>query len=304
MTYRELYNKVTEILIDAGCGSPEFDAGCLLSHFTGVTKGMLPVKGGEPAPDGISEAAIDAAWQRAGGRPLQYIIGNWDFLSLTLEVGEGVLIPRPDTELLCEAAAKYLTDFIPSAYEGEKPRVLDLCAGSGCVSLGIASLVPGIRVVAVELSEQAFGYLRRNCLRYPRFDVTPVMADVLADYDKFESGCAAILSNPPYIPSEQIPCLMREVLHEPRMALDAGDGLMFYRAILKHWAPKLVKGGICAVEVGQGQAPTVAKMFKSAGLGGVEVLKDLNGIERVVLGKARQPISPYSKSGIFRARKI
>ena len=118
MTYRELYNKVTEILIDAGCDSPEFDAGCLLSHFTGVTKGMLPAKGSEPAPDGISEAVIDAARQRASGRPLQYIIGNWDFLSLTLEVGEGVMIPRPDTELLCEAAAKYLAEFTTSAHNG------------------------------------------------------------------------------------------------------------------------------------------------------------------------------------------
>ena len=286
MTYRELYRDMVEILKQGGCGSPEFDAGCLLSHFAGVERGMLPIKGGEQLPESMAGQVLSAARQRALGRPLQYILGSWDFLSLTLEVGEGVLIPRADTELLVETAAGYLKS--SEILNGEKkPEVLDLCSGSGCVALGIASLVPGIKVSAVELSPQAFEFLCRNCRRYPEYDVKPVMADVLADACKFEGEYAAILSNPPYIPSNQLQSLMREVKHEPVMALDGGDGLVFYRAIARDWSPKLAKGGVCAVEVGIGQAREVAGIFSRAGLKDVEIIKDLNGIERVVAGKKK-----------------
>jgi release factor glutamine methyltransferase len=287
MTYRELYTKIKEILKRGGCDSPAFDAGCLLSHFSGITKGLLPLKGEEKAPEDLAEAIIAAAEQRALGRPLQYILGSWDFLSLTLEVGEGVLIPRPDTELLCETAAKLLSTFDSTFHGIEKPVVLDLCAGSGCVGLGVASLVPDVKVIAVELSEQAFKYLRHNCERYPEYDIKAIQADVLSDSEKFGSGFSAIVSNPPYIPSDQLPQLMREVRHEPEMALDGGDGLVFYRSIVKDWIPKLVDGGFCAVEVGVGQAPVVAEMFLKVGLCGVEIFKDLNGIERVVIGKVQ-----------------
>ena len=130
MTYLELYRRAEKIIERAGCGSPAFDAGCLLGDITGIERGMLPIKGGETAPAALCEKMLDAARQRAAGKPLQYILGRWDFLSLTLEVGEGVLIPRPDTEVLCQTAAG-----LPKA---RSPKVVDLCAGSGCVGLGVA----------------------------------------------------------------------------------------------------------------------------------------------------------------------
>ena len=261
----------------AGCDSTVFDASCMIEKLAGVSRGGLLLRSGDIAPRDLIEAVEAAAKQRAAGRPLQYILGEWDFLSLTLEVGEGVLIPRADTELLCETAAGRL--------EGvEAPRVLDLCAGSGCVGLGIASLCKGAAVTAVELSGQAFGYLKRNCTRYPGLNVLPVKADVLKDFDQFGGGYDAILSNPPYIPTGDLPLLMREVKWEPAMALDGGDGLVFYRMIADHWLDRLKEGGFCAVEVGIGQAEAVMEIFAGAGLRGVEVFRDLNRIKRVVIG--------------------
>ena len=267
----------TQRLAEAGCEDAAFDARCLLEDFGGLPRGHR-------ADDTrLTEAQMvlleNALAQRAAGRPLQYILGQWEFLSLTLKVGEGVLIPRPDTELLCETAAQGLKGR-PS------PRVLDLCAGTGCVGLGVASLVPGARVTEVELSDVALGYLKQNVAAYPAYDVTVRQADVLADYAAFTDTYDAILSNPPYIPTGDLAGLQREVQREPKMALDgAADGLLFYRTIAEHWCEKLAPGGFCAVEVGVDQATDVAALFTASGLENTEIFKDLGGIDRVVVAR-------------------
>ena len=280
MTYAELYRRVCDKLTAAGCDSPNFDAACLLTDIGGMPRGVPGVDFGKINTE--AEAAVwAAAEERAAGRPLQYILGQWDFLSLTLSVGEGVLVPRPDTECLCEAAAEWLNK---AAAPGA--RVLDLCAGSGCVGLGVASLcrVP-LQVTAVELSDAAWGYLEQNIARYPMYDVTAVKADVLADGTQFDGPYTAILSNPPYIPTGDLPSLQREVQREPQMALDGdADGLRFYRAIAAEWVEKLAPGGLCAVEVGIGQAEDVAALFREAGLRDIQIKNDLGGIPRVVMG--------------------
>ncbi len=224
--------------------------------------------------------ALDAALeQRLSGRPLQYILGEWDFLSLRLKVGEGVLIPRADTELLCETAADRLRGV-------QNPRILDLCAGSGCVGIGVASLLPSAQVVEVEKSPQAFAFLEENIKRYPQYAVQAVQADMLTDFDAVDGSFDAILSNPPYIASAELDGLMREVQHEPRLALDGGaDGLLFYRAILTRWLGKLKKGGFCAVEIGFDQGEQVNRLFGEFGLKNTCVLKDYGGNDRVVIGE-------------------
>lgn len=260
----------------AGCADAAFDIVCLLEDFAGLPHGHAPDETPlTPAQQNGLEQALE---QRAAGRPLQYILGKWDFLTLTLEVGEGVLIPRPDTEILCEAAAARLTA-VPH------PRVLDLCAGSGCVGLGLCSLCPGAAVTAVELSEEALPYLRKNVARYPAYAVTVRQADVLTDAGQFpDGGYDAILSNPPYIPTGDLPQLMPEVRREPRMALDGDvDGLRFYRVIAARWRQKLAPGGFCAVEVGVGQAAAVADIFTAAGMTDIRIFRDLGGVERVVM---------------------
>lgn len=275
VTRQEWLRDATARLRDAGCEDGCFDARCLLEDLGGLPRGQTA--DGTPLTAAQQTVLATALEERAGGRPLQYILGEWDFLSLTLKVGEGVLIPRPDTELLCEAAASRLAG-------KTAPRVLDLCAGTGCVGLGVASLLPGARVTAVELSDEALPYLTENVRRYPACDVTVRQGDMLTDYDAFPGGFDAILSNPPYIPTGDLAGLQREVRREPEMALDGdGDGLAFYRAIAEHWCEKLAPNGFCAVEVGAGQAPDVAALFTAKGLKTVEILRDLAGIDRVVI---------------------
>ncbi|MCI8554525.1 MAG: peptide chain release factor N(5)-glutamine methyltransferase [Clostridiales bacterium] len=289
MSLRTLYEQSKQRLEESGCDSPAFDASCLLEAFCGVARGRLAMEGGRTAAADQYRRLWTAVEERAAGRPLQYILGEWDFLDLTLSVGEGVLIPRPDTELLCETAAELLKKTPCTT-----PLVLDLCAGSGCVALGVARLLPGASAVAVELSKQALPYLRRNIARYPALSVTAVQGDVLA-FDDRSTSCEvlrpdsaafdAVVSNPPYIPASELSSLMREVQREPVMALDGGDGLRFYRAITGEWLSRLKPGGFCAVEVGIYQAAQVASLFQAAGLEEIIVRRDLNGVERVVCGR-------------------
>lgn len=279
MTVDGLLREVTAQLEQAGCDAPAFDARCLLEDIGGVGRGRVDIRSEAPLPAEAVQAVRRAAFRRAGGYPLQYLLGEWDFLTLTLRVGEGVLIPRPDTEVLCEEAANWL-----KRQEIQAPRALDLCAGSGCIGLGLCSLVPAARVTAVELSDAALPYLRENIARYPDFAVEAVQADVLRDAERFGEGYDLILSNPPYIPAAELPGLMAEVQHEPRMALDGGDGLVFYRVLARDWAGKLKPGGALMAEVGIGQADTVEALWRGAGLSGVHTVPDMNGVARVVAG--------------------
>ena len=276
VTQRQWLATATARLADAGCEDAGFDARCLLEDLGGLPRGQMA---GDAPLTAQQKSRLDTALsQRVDGRPLQYILGEWEFLSLTLKVGEGVLIPRPDTELLCETAASHLSG-------KAKPRVLDLCAGTGCVGLGVASLVPGAQVTEVELSDEALVYLRENVARYS-YDVAVRQANVLTDYDAFDGLYDAILSNPPYIPTGDLADLQREVQREPKMALDGTeDGLAFYRTIAEHWCEKLADGGFCAVEVGVGQAADVAALFTAQGLKTVDILPDLAGIDRVVVAR-------------------
>ena len=274
---RDWLSDAVRRLTEAGCEDAAFDARCLLEDLGGLPRGH---RVDDTLLTEAEYGRLDTALtQRLEGRPLQYILGEWEFLTLSLKVGEGVLIPRPDTELLCEAAAERLAG-VPT------PRVLDLCAGSGCVGLGVASLCPAAAVTEVELSNEVMPYLTENIRRYPAYDVTLRQANVLTDYPAFEGGYDAILSNPPYIPTADLAGLQREVQREPQMALDGSeDGLRFYRTIAEHWCEKLAPGGFVALEVGVGQATDVAALFTAQGLENTEILPDLAGIDRVVVAR-------------------
>lgn len=279
MTAKELRAEIEKRLQVGGCDSPAFDACCLLEDLGGLGRGNVPLLGDKLLPAELCDRLLAAADRRAAGEPLQYLLGTWDFLSLTLEVGEGVLIPRPETEQLCEIAAQQIAG-IPH------PQVLDLCAGSGCVGLGIASLCPAASVKALEKSPQAFSYLQRNIARYPALRVTAHTADVLRDSSCFPDAVDAIVSNPPYIPVADLPMLQREVQREPSMALDGGeDGLLFYRVIASEWAQKLCSGGFVAVEIGIGQGDDVSRLFAEAGLADIRRYPDFAGIDRVIYGR-------------------
>ena len=279
MTVSQLYKEIEKRLSAGECDSPAFDACCLLEDLGGLGRGNVPRMNDVALPDDVCRRLLDAADRRAAGEPLQYLLGTWDFLDLTLAVGAGVLIPRPETELLCEVAADRLRP-LPSS------QVLDLCAGSGCVGLGIASLCPSVTVTALEKSPQAMAYLECNLAAYPRLHVTAREADVLRDAALFDGMVDAVVSNPPYIPSADLDGLQREVQREPSMALDGGeDGLVFYRTIARDWTPKIRRGGFVAVEIGIGQAEDVCRLFAEAGLINIHKFPDFSGIDRVICGE-------------------
>ena len=279
VTYQTLYAEVTARFTAAGMEDAAFDARCILEDIGGMPHGVLPPT--TAVPSDRKTAVETAVSQRLQGRPLQYILGEWDFLSLRLFVGEGVLIPRQDTEILCETVAQALRDV-------NAPQLIDLCAGSGCIGLGVASLLPCVTVTAVEKSPQAFAYLEKNIARYPALNVTAIQGDILTDHETFTDMYDAIISNPPYISAEDLRGLMREVQNEPRMALDGGaDGLDFYRAICKCWVPKLKADGLCAVEIGFDQGEQVCCLFERTGLTDCRIVKDYGGNDRVVLGYRR-----------------
>jgi len=232
--------------------------------------------------------------RRVAGEPLQYILGEWEFYGLRFRVGPGVLIPRPETELLVELALDFLHDCRGGLQATRLINIFDLCAGSGCVGLSIAHHCPSAQVHLLEISPEALPYLRENAKNYPNAHVHE--ADIF-NAKCFMLNAQLILANPPYIKSAEIPQLSREVRHEPRLALDGGaDGLDFYRALATSWLPTLTPGGMLAAECGDGQAEDVAEIFakppaseggsdsaESRGVYKTEIHRDFNGIERIVV---------------------
>lgn len=217
---------------------------------------------------------------RASGVPVQYVIGEWDFFGETFSVGEGVLIPRPETELLVEFALGYLK-------EKENPVVFDLCAGSGCIGLSVAKNLAESKVYLIEKSQEAFRYLSENKKRLACENAEIIAGDLFDGFDSFGLPSPdLILSNPPYIETKEIEALQSEVLKEPLMALDGGeDGLIFYRAIAGKWLP-YCKGAV-AVECGENQSDEIKNIF-SEYCDKPESVSDFNGIERVVCGTLKE----------------
>lgn len=208
--------------------------------------------------------------------PLQYILGEWGFYKYSFKVGEGVLIPRSDTEILVETACKYLKI-------KQNPTVLDLCAGSGCIGLSIAKDFPDSQVTLVEKSEDALKYLNGNVKFLDVKNVTVINGDI---FKGDGVGCYdLIVSNPPYIPPNEMTIISPETEFEPETALLGGeDGLEFYKAIIKNYKQSLKKGGMLVFEVGINEDKAVCEFLKSAGFKNITVTKDYNGINRVVNG--------------------
>lgn len=278
MNVRMLYNEARRTLA-AVSEDPAFEAVCLTERFFGMDRAAV-LTHGERIPQPEAESAfLDAVKRRAAGEPLQYLLGEWDFMALTLRCGPGVLIPRDDTAVLVEAACARL-------HGVQRPRGLDLCAGTGAVGLMLARDA-GAAVTAVEKFDDALGYLRENCARYPQLAVQAVQGDVLAPsfVAAMPDGQDFIVSNPPYIETAELPGLQREVQREPMTALDGGaDGLLFYRAICALWAKKLRPGGVLAVEIGETQGASVSALFAAAGFSDIRVHRDTGGLDRAVSG--------------------
>lgn len=262
------------------CEDAGTDAFLLMEKATGLTRTDYPLKKDQPYPPQERAEYLALLRRRAAGEPVQYLLGEWDFMGLTFAVGPGVLIPRPETELLAETAIACLRG-------RQKPRVLELCGGSGCIAIAVAKALPQAEITVLELSCDAMSYLQKNIARHGVKNVTAVQGDALSPPPTIAGRYDAILSNPPYIARSELPTLQREVRREPAMALDGGaDGLDFYRGFNGIYPKMLTDGGLLLYEIGEEQGDAVAALLREAGLERVSVLRDLYGLPRDVLGYA------------------
>lgn len=277
MVIGEALRRAAGVLGDAGIDTAALDARVLLMHLLGVDAVYLTVHRNQPLT--VQQQAQYDAWiqRRAQHEPVAYISGEREFMSLSFLVRPGVLIPRPDTEILAEYA-------IERCRGTESPAVLDLCTGSGALAVSIAHYVPGAQVTAVDISDIALDTARENAKRHD-VDVSFLQMDVLNGLDGLTGPFDMVVSNPPYVRPEVIAGLEPDVREfEPRLALDGGmDGLDFYRALVRTVPHVLKKGGILAFEVGYGQSGAVSALMDER-FTQIEVLRDLAGQARVVAG--------------------
>lgn len=273
---KRLYNQAKEEFTKAGIDAPAFNSLCLIEKVFGINQAQL-MSENKIADDDKAARFITLVGRRLMGEPLQYILGEWEFYGYPFKVGKGVLIPRDDTEVLLRNCLDYLKDK-PGA------KVLDLCSGSGALAVVIAK-ERDCEVIAVEKSAYALPYLMEN-IKLNKADVAVVADDILKCQDGFPNGYFdLILSNPPYIITDEIDKLQKEISFEPRMALDGGeDGYTFYRHIIRAWRSKLKPGGRLALELGEGQYETVKAMMLAADFNDINPELDLGGIQRVVFG--------------------
>lgn len=307
LTPRTAVALVQQRLAAAGCPDADFDARELFRLATGRDPRLS-----ERVLTEEQAARLETLCQRRESRePLQYLCGRWPFLDFELAVGPGVLCPRADTEVVAEAAAQTLAGCAA-------PKVLDLCAGTGCLGLGIKRLCPTASVTCVEKSPEALHYLVcnvRTALRsLPQGSTEDVLEEDeptlgsgllgiaalppaaqavegdLFDYWRGlpEGGLDLIVSNPPYLTASEMEDLQPEVAKEPAMALAAGeDGLDFYRALARHYQTPLRPGGTLALEIGWQQREAVTALLEANGWADIACRKDFGGNDRCVT--ARRP---------------
>ncbi len=271
MTVREALRKAADRLAQAGVPDARLDAEYLLAELLHTDRLHLIADGGAPLSDAQLNAYEQWLARRERREPLQYILGTQPFMGCMLAVSPAALIPRADTECLCEAALAVL-----------KPgmRILDLCTGTGALAIALKKHCPGVEVCASDLSEGALALARENAARNGT-DVRFFSGDLFTPLcdERFD----LIVSNPPYIPRGELPGLQAEVRFEPDMALDGGeDGLDFYRRIAAEVPKHLNPGGWLMLEIGSTQAQDVSRLLREHGFSEIKILPDLAGLDRVV----------------------
>lgn len=283
ITYNNLYLNTRARLKKAGIEGAQVEARELLCYAADKSRDQLYRDMSLYVFDDMESRVEALVQRRLAGEPVAYIVGEWEFYGVPLDICDDVLIPRWDTEVLAERA------IFRAKGAGEGARALDLCAGSGCIGLAVASQVEDCRVVLGELSEPALRLCKQN-VRRNRMNarVTCISIDALQPPSPALWDFDLIVSNPPYIPTGDIAGLDASVRdYEPHMALDGGDdGLDFYRAIASKWKRALRLGGTLLFEVGIDQASQVEEILAENGYENILTTSDSQGIGRVVEGTA------------------
>ncbi len=276
-TYNDIYLDIRRKLIKNGISSPSLEARELVSAVAGKTKEEF-FRDARMYVNAEFERKVEALLERRlGGEPLAYIIGEWEFMGLSFDINENVLIPRVDTEVLAEAVIKEIGT--------KKYRVLDLCTGSGCLGISIGMSCPESSIVLADISPKALQIARKNVRRNR---ITARAVCVAADAMKAASVALGsfdvIVSNPPYIRTEELAKLDDSVkFYEPVLALDGGeDGLDFYRAIIPGYKHALKNGGLIMFECGVGQSKDIENIFACNGYSDIKMYRDTLNTERVV----------------------
>ena len=278
MLLSELIARGTAAFEAAEIESSKADAELIIAFVLGISRGELQAKSimGESIADATEIEALFA--RRAAREPLQHLTGEAYFRNLTLKVGKGVFVPRPETELLASLA-------IDAAMAFENPTVIDLCAGSGAVGIAVATELPTANVFAVEKSEDAFEYAEENYKNLAP-NATVILGDAADAFQELNGKVQVVVSNPPYIPAAMVPIYPEVALHDPALALYSGDdGLDLIRVISKRALELLVPGGTVAMEHADMQSEAVVQLLLNDGWREVFDHKDFNGRPRAVTAK-------------------
>lgn len=277
MTLNDIYLKGKKILKDANVEDYDFDTFCIFKYCFNLERHEFSAYRFETAPYEKEKDFFFFINERKKGKPLQYILGYWYFIGRKFKVKEGVLIPRDDTEVLVDVAANLL--------KGKKNvKVLDLCSGTGIIAITLASFFKDSKLFAADISDVALEVLKENVTLNNVNNVLVKKVNVLESTLKKDFlNVDLIVSNPPYIPKDDIKFLQRELQFEPTLALDGGpDGLDFYRAICKNFKTYLKSGGNICFEIGINQEDSVKEILEKNHFYDIKMVKDINNIYRVV----------------------
>ena len=275
MNIFEAYNSTKKALESAGIEDYVFEAKQIIKHITGFSSSEILMNYTNVLSEFQSNNLTAVLKQRELRYPLQYIFGEWSFYGRDFYVGPGVLVPRADTETVIEVCADYLKD-------KKKPKILDLCAGSGCIGITLAKEKEDSTCLMIEKYPEAMRYAERNITRNKAENAKVISGDVFKGTGS-EEKYDLIVSNPPYVAEDGDLEVSPETKYEPQTALlGGGDGLKFYRAITENYKESLKQNGMLVYEVGLGQADAVKEILNAAGFTDIGAKKDLNGIERAV----------------------
>ena len=286
-TFHELLTQGTQLLMNAGIEEARLDAWLLLEYTADISRAWYYAHPEAEVNEEIVSEYLSLCQKRAEHIPLQHLTHQACFMGYDFYVDERVLVPRQDTEVLAEEALHQLRNM-------RNPRILDMCTGSGCLLLSLLMEIPDAIGVGVDISEAALAVAERNRknLELEKRAVLVQSDTFSGDYFQKNSGNISLeydmlISNPPYIPTEDIGKLMEEVrFHDPVLALDGReDGLYFYRRITEQAGKYLKPGGWLMYEIGCEQGADVSAIMQGEGFTEVAVKKDLAGLDRVVIGK-------------------
>lgn len=279
LTYRQMCHNGAAILADAGITDAEYDSFALLEYITGMDRTAYILNGSKSVPEDTAERYDAAIDRRSSHIPLQHITGQAWFYGRGFNVNSDVLVPRQDTEVLVSEALKVIN---------AKDSVLDMCTGSGCIIITLALEKKLGRAVGADISEAALKVASGNREKLGADDVTFVKSNIFSDINVNDAELFdVIVSNPPYIATGEIETLTEEVrIHDPYIALDGlEDGLHFYREITRQSRNYLKSGGWLLYEIGCTQAHDVSDIMSEYGYSNIKVIKDLAGLDRVVMGQ-------------------